>query len=135
MKNLATCTPTEFVQQTVKIRHVLEKWLTLTDIKTIRKRVPTLTEDMSVEQKKEAIQAQVRKNVMSIFDAVLELHPAETLELLALMCFVEPKDVDTHTMGEYLCALMDMVEDEAVMRFFSLSSRLGQMGILPGSKQ
>ena len=38
MKNLANCTPTEFLKQTSKIKRSAEKWLKVTDIMAIRKR-------------------------------------------------------------------------------------------------
>lgn len=37
MKNLANCTPSEFLKQTNKIKKSVEKWLKATDIMEIRK--------------------------------------------------------------------------------------------------
>lgn len=135
MKNLANCKPSEFLAQTNRLRKTAERFLTVTDIMNIRKRLPKgmpeLTADLSVDEteavkkkRKEMVSAQVRKNLGAIFDAILEEHPAETLELLALCCFVEPTNVDDHTMSEYLGAILDMAEDENVMRFFTLLTHL-----------
>lgn len=139
MKNLANCKPTEFLKQTNRIRKAVEKWLTVTEIARIRKQVPELKHidiDMTVEEKAELqaenrkrIEAQTLNNAMEILDAVMDKHPDETLELLALLCFVEPEDVDKHAVSEYLEAFTELIADEAVINFFTSLARLGQMNI------
>ena len=42
MKNLANCTPREFLKQTYRIKKSVEKWLELTDLLNMRKNMPTL---------------------------------------------------------------------------------------------
>lgn len=137
MKNLATCKPTEFVRQTNRIRKAAEKWLKVTDIMNIRSNLPKLeeiTNDMSEAERAEAIRensrrrtAQIRKNLTAMLDAILEEHPDETLELLALICFVEPKDIDEHTMDEYIESITEMMSNQAVVGFFTSLERLGLM--------
>lgn len=140
MKTLASCKPTEFLRQTNRIRKSVEKWLTDTDIKNIRKRLPkkeAIPID-STEEEREAIEKrnldsvkdQMRKNFSAILDAVMEDHADETLELLALCCFVEPADVDNHPVSEYLGALAELLNDECVIGFFTSLVRLGETGIL-----
>jgi len=126
MKNLANCTPREFLTQTVKIRHAVEKWLKVTDVMAIRKRMPNLPEDMPKEERAKAISEQARANVGAMIDALADEHPDETVELLALLCFVEPDDVNNHKMSEYLGAIADMLGDEDVWSFFTSFQRLGQ---------
>lgn len=140
MKNLAQCTPTEFLVQTNRIRHAVEKWLTVTDIMNIRKRkpmglpdaMPGVSEDENREvlkQREAMLAEQAKRNMTAILNAIFEEHPRETLEVLALCCFVEPEDVDNHTVSEYLGAVFDMVEDENVLRFFTLLAQLEQKNI------
>lgn len=119
MKNLSNCKPSEFLQQTNKIRKSVSKWLTDTDIVNIRKRIPKVDENASSEERKEAFDKQATKNVNAIFDAILEEHPTETLELLALMCFVEPENVDDYKMSEYLESLNELINDASVLSFFT----------------
>lgn len=137
MKTLATCTPTEFLSQTVRIRRSVEKWLTVTDIINIRKRTP---EQLPVEKGSETARAnfeenvkrrkdQVWKNLLAIFDACAEGHPAETLEVLALICFVEPQNVNDYTMGEYLTSISEMIGDESVLSFFTSLAKWAATGI------
>ena len=139
-KNLATCKPSEFLVQTNKIRKAVEKWLTVTDIMNIRKQVPELedfTSGMTTdeiervkEHNKELIAEQSKKNLSKILDSIMDEHPQETLELLALLCFVEPKDVDDYPVSFYLGNLNDLLNNEDVLGFFTSLVQLGQMGIL-----
>lgn len=137
MKNLATCKPSEFLRQTNRIKKAVEKWLTETDIMTIRKRMPDLLairEDMTDEElnrvkaeNKKRLEAQSKENLSAIFDEIADEHPDETLELLALLCFVEPENVDDYPMGDYLNAIGEMISNEAVIGFFTSLARLGLM--------
>lgn len=139
MKNLATCKPSEFLKQTSRIRKATEKWLDFTGVLDIRKNIPEykeITVDMT-DDEIEAVQKenrkrreeQINKNFSAMLDAIMDEHPEETLELLALLCFVEPKDVDDHTVSEYLEAITEMINDKAVVGFFTSLARLGQTNI------
>lgn len=135
MKNLANCKPSEFLRQTNRIKKSVEKWLTVTDIMNIRKNMPefdkapdeaTIDEKGEiVKQNREKYHQQAKKNLSRMLDAILEEHPEETLELLALLCFVEPEDVDNHQMDEYLQAITDMISNQAVIGFFTSLEQLG----------
>jgi len=137
MKNLANCKPSEFLKQTNRIRKSVDNWLKVTDIINIRKRRPEIkfVPELADEDEKKAIIAenaknrneQVRQNLSDMLDEILDKHPDETLEVLALCCFVEPEDVDSHSMVEYLEAFNELVSNEAVISFFSLLMRVGQM--------
>lgn len=126
MKNLANCKPSEFLKQTNRIRKSVEKWLKLTDIQGIRKRLPKLPDDATEEERKEATRKQASENFSAILDAVMDEHPDETLEVLALACFVEPKDVDKHPMEEYIESVTQLMNNKAVLDFLSSLLRLGQ---------
>ena len=139
MKNLANCKPSEFLKQTNRIRKSAEKWLTATDIMNIRKNMPeyeTAQEGMSKDEVKELFNKnkrkrdeQATKNLSLILDAILDKHPDETLELLALLCFVEPEDVDNYTIDEYLQSITDMLMNPTVIGFFTSLERLGLTSI------
>lgn len=130
MKNLANCKPSEFLRQTNKIRKSVEKWLNITDVMNIRKRMP---EDMPevkpgmpkdearaiLEKRQEMMAEQSQRNLRAMFDSMLDEHPDETLELLGLCCFVEPEDVDNYTISEYLRAVNELLNDENVRDFFT----------------
>lgn len=135
MKNLATCKPSEFLRQTNRIKKAAEKWLNDTDILNIRKNLPKLEKidkDADVEERNrifEANQKKARKqmleNTSKILDAIMEDHPDETLELIALLCFVEPKDVDNYTVEEYLTSVTEMLTNKAVIGFFTSLAQWG----------
>lgn len=126
MKTLATCTPREFLKQTAKIRHKAANWLDITKILDIRKNVPEIPKEATFEERQQLIQGQAKKNLSKILDSILDEHPDETLELLGLMCFVEPEDVDNYSVEFYLDAVSELLSNKAVIRFFTSLVQLGQ---------
>lgn len=145
LKTLATCKPSEFLRQTNKIKRSVEKWLTDTDILNIRKRMPTfemVPQDASDTEKqiifdknKKLAQEQASKNISAMLDAILEDHPDETLEVLALCCFVEPEHVDDYKVTDYLTAVNSLINDSAVLDFFTSLALLGRKHISKASKE
>lgn len=129
LKTLVNCKPSEFLKQTNKIKKSVEKWLTDTDILNIRKRMAPLEmvpQDATDEERKEVFEhnkkiseEQAKKNFSAMLDAILEEHPDETLELLALCCFIEPEHADDYTVSDYLMAFNSIINDKAVLSFFT----------------
>ena len=126
MKTLATCSPVEFLVQTNKIRRSVESWLTLTKVMEIRKRLPELPQGAKPEDVKKARQEQAKKNFSSILDSVLEEHPQETAELLGLLCFIEPEDLENHSMLEIISAVNELIPSPEVLSFFTSLTQLVQ---------
>lgn len=135
MKTLVNCKPSEFLRQTAKIRKSVSKWLTDTDILNIRRRKPVyeIVRDSASAEDRVAIinrnaaaeREQLRQNLSDMLDAILEEHPDETLEVLALCCFVEPENVDDYTVVEYLTAANELLNNETVLSFFTSLGKLG----------
>lgn len=134
MKTLATCTPREFMKQTARIRHVAADWLDMTRVLEIRKTAPDIPAGATIEERKQAIQDQAQKNLSKILDSILDEHPDETLDLLALACFIEPEDVDKYTVEFYLNAISELISNKAVIRFFASLVQLEQTNTLKVSK-
>jgi len=140
MKHLANCDAIDFLRQTNKIRKSVEGWLKATKIMDIRKNMPKLdpiTDDMDEAQKAKITEKnriktkeQIKKNMSAILDAALDENAEKTLEVLALMCFVEPQDANSHKATEYIKAFGEMIADEDVLDFFTSLMRLEQRGIL-----
>jgi hypothetical protein len=139
MKNLANCTPKEFLTQTNKIRKAVAKWLTLTDILNLREEAPKFEPlpnkatpeeiDAHLKEYKAAVAESSRRSLNNILDAVMDKHPDETLELLALVCFVEPKDVNNYTITEYIQTINELVSNDTVIDFFTSLARLAKNNI------
>lgn len=125
MKTLATCTPREFLRQTNKIRKSVKNWLTLTQIMEIRKRMPNPAPDEDEETRKKALQEQAAANINAMLDAAMEDHPDETAELLGLLCFIEPDDLDNHSVSELLGGFAEMLQCTEVVDFFTSLMQLG----------
>ena len=124
MKNLANCKPSEFLRQTNKIRKSVSKWLTDTDIMNIRKRKTNIPDDATEEERARAIEEQVKENASDMLDAIMDEHPDETLELLALLCFVEPEHVDDYAVTDYLESFNEIINNKTVLSFFTSLMRL-----------
>ena len=133
MKNLANCTPKEFLKQTYKIKKLAEKWVKEIDILNIRKKIPELksVDGLSEEDKKEVQKENQKKvrdaimdNLMEMLDKVMDEHCDDTVALLALVCFVEPEDAEKHTMSEYLGAIGELISDPGVLSFFTSLAQL-----------
>ena len=135
MKNLANCTPREFLKQTYRIKKCVEKWLKETDLLNIRKNIPVLqsvnglegeAKEKVIQENKKAVQKQVMANLMDMLDKVLDKNADDTIELLALCCFVEPEDAENHTMSEYLESIGELLSDQGVLNFFTSLAQLDQ---------
>lgn len=127
IKTIANCSPRDFLVQTNRIRKRAADWLTLTKIAEIRKRTPAFTEDMDDDAKKEAARKQARDNIFAMMDSALEEHPDETAELLGMLCFIEPGDMENHNMLEFLAPATELINNPQVIDFFISLVRLGQM--------
>jgi len=134
MKTLANCSPREFLKQTNRIRKAVANWLSLTKVMEIRKNLPKFAEDATPEDKRKAAAAQIQKNGMAILDAVLEDHPDETAELLGLMCFIEPDELDNHEMREFFGAFAEMLSCPEIVDFFTSLARLESVNTSPVAK-
>jgi len=144
LKTLATCKPSEFLRQTNRIKNSLEKWLTLTDILNIRKRAAALemvpkdgtTEERAAvfERNKKASEDQAMRNLSAMWDAISKEHPDETLELMSLCCFIEPAEIENYQMRDILTAFNSLINDKAVIDFFTSLASLARMNTLNASK-
>lgn len=132
MKNLANCTPREFLRQTNRIRKKAADWLKLTDIMNIRRRLPKAEDagEASPEVRDAMLRKQASDNLRAVLDAVLEEHPDETLDLIALMCFIEPEDIDNYRVSDLLGAVTELINCPEVLDFFTSLARLGQTNFL-----
>ena len=126
MKTLASCSPKEFLIQTNKIRKHVANWLTLTKVMEIRKNLPTFEDNADEKTRRAAMEKQVKKNISDILDSILESYPEETAELLGLLCFVEPADLDKHKMTEFFGGLAEILNSREVMDFFMSLVQLGR---------
>ena len=120
MKTIANCNPIEFLQQTNKIRHAVSKYFEDTEILEIRKRKPT--EGVTVAE-------QAKKNLDDMLDTALDKYPRETAEVLGLMCFIEPADIEKYTAAELLTPALELLNSKAVVNFFISLARVEQTPI------
>ena len=147
MKNLVTATPREFAAQAARIAKVLDRWYKDVDFGGIRRRhfpegIKALPDDATDEEKRIAVleyrqrlSDSARQILLEAIVAMLEKNADETIEVLALACFVEPEDADSHTMGEYMKEISQMLYDPAVADFFISLRQSGVMQLLSRSQK
>ena len=124
MKTLANCTPREFLIQSNKIRKSVKNWLTLTKVMEIRKTLPSVSDKATEAEQQEALEKQINENINRMLDAILDEYPNETAELLGLMCFIDPEDLDNHPMTDFFGAISEMLNSREVIDFFISLIRL-----------
>lgn len=129
MKTLANCNPREFMVQTNKIRKSVQNWLSLTKVMEIRKQQAEIPENATKDEQKDAMWQQAKKNLTAMLDAVMDDHPDETIELLGLLCFIEPADLENHKMTELFEALNEMLDCQEVIAFFTSLMKLARLSI------
>jgi len=140
-KNLANCDPIEFLEQAYRIKESAEKWMKATDILNIRSKkvegleiispdTPEEEAEKIREKNKSLVSAQARKNASEIFNAIFRDHPKETVELLGLICFVEPEHIREHKISWYLANIGDILTDSDTLDFFTSLAQLEQIGFL-----
>ena len=106
LKNLATCTPREFLVQTNKLRKLAKEWLDETGTLDIRKEIKNLADgvakEITPETPDEDVSKKATKAVINRLDGwlekLLDTNADKTLQLLCLCCFVDPKDANKHQM-------------------------------------
>ena len=108
MKTLANCTPAE-VGSLLKDRKVGE----------IRKRKPALTGEETEEQKKALYRKQAEDNISAMLDLLLENYAERTAEVLGMMCFIEPEDINNHRALDFLSPAVEVLNDQSVVDFLS----------------
>ena len=138
-KNLANCTPDEFLDQTFLIMNSAEKFMKVNDILGIRSRKVEGLQEIPADNEEEAgrirrenakkITAQRMKNIKDILTSMMHTHKSETLELLALSCFIAPEDINNYSMPFFLRNLGEMLSDGDVLAFFTSLAQLEQTGI------
>ena len=109
-----------------------------TKILDIRKNKPVfvqITEGMTGEEKDNALlenkrraREQAMKNISDMLDVALEENTEKTLELLGMMCFIEPADVYDYKVPVLLKEFWQMLSDKDIIDFFTSLMRLDQTG-------
>lgn len=138
-KNLANCTPDEFLDQSFLIMNAAEKFMKVNDILGIRSRKVEGLQEIPKDNEEEAdrilrenakkITAQRMKNVKDLLTSMMHTHKSETLELLALSCFIDPAEINNYTMPFFLRNVGEMISNQDVLAFFTSLAEVEQTGI------
>lgn len=135
MKNLANCTPREFVKQTGLMADALENWIKVTDIVNIRREVPDLPaipdngsegREKAIKERSVIIRKAAMENAFKIVRKAFKEHPDETLEVVAYACFIPLDEIDNYKMSDILRSVTELINDKDVLDFFISFQQLDQ---------
>lgn len=119
--------PRECAAQMYRVSTAIEKWLTVTDVQNIKKKIPKVSNEAKSEERDEAVAEQMRKNAFAVLDVVLGEHRDETLELLAMLCNIEPKELDEYPTRELMRCINELLNDKDFVGFFVSCVQLARM--------
>lgn len=140
MENLTKLSPTKFMMQTARMAKAVEKWFEVVDPEGIKKanlvKPLVIPEGCTAEKEeqlrkahKQELGEKTKNYIMQLINSMFWEHPAETVEVLALACSVEPKDAEKYSAREYMAEISEMLNDEVVLGFFISSMQLLQKGM------
>lgn len=144
MKTLANCNPIEFLSQTGRIKKQIEKYFNDTKVieilrapisGQIEKELEEVTKGLDRKEHAHQIAAAVQtakrkqtlQNISKALDVCLIDKPRETAELLGLVCFIEPEDIDQYKGVDFLKPAFDVLSNDACVNFLSSVMNSGQM--------
>jgi hypothetical protein len=81
--------------------------------------------ELKVKSSERLIKEQNFKNFSEMLDKALDEYPEETLGVLAMCCFIPPEKADEQPVEIYFDVISDLLESEAVTRFFISLAKLG----------
>ena len=122
MKTIAALKGADFLRACNKARYAAQELFAETKVMEIRKHMPVITEGMTEEQCKAAVDAQTKKNISDMLDRLLEEKPEETYKFLeSVILHEEGEELDGI---DLMCAAMELVSDPKVVDFLSRLTRL-----------
>lgn len=122
MKTIAALKGADFLRACNRVRYAAQSLFAETKVMEIRKHMPVITEGMTEEQCKAAVDAQTKKNISDMLDRLLEEKPEETYKFLeSVILHEEGEELDGI---DLMCAAMELVSDPKVVDFLSRLTRL-----------
>lgn len=128
MRTLAELEGPEFLRQCNLIRKEVEHFLKTTKVIDLGKKLPKYKGNETDNERIEMRNAQLKKNISDIFDAMLEKHPEETYRLVKCMVVLDEGEEDPKGFDILMIAL-DLITSQQVMDFLSRLMKSGLIDI------
>lgn len=125
MKTIADLDGVEFLRRCCKIKNKAAELVSKAGLAEIRKRIPTITADMTDAAKKELYREQAYKNINAMLDELLDTHAEETYELLMLLCVAEDGEEEPSGI-ELLGVAVEILSSKKVLDFLLSFAKLAQ---------
>lgn len=126
MRTIANLSGVEFLRAINKTRHAAEKLMKTTDVLGIWKKMPVFSGNETDEQRQEMARDQIKRNLSTILDTLLDTHAEETFEFIMAMCILdenepEPDGITLFSKG------VEILADQRVLDFLF---KLGKSGLI-----
>ena len=126
MKTIANLNGVEFLRAINRTRHAVGELMSVTGVLEIWKKRPEFTGNETAEEKHSMERSQIKKNLDSMLDNLLEKHPEETYKCIMALCVLEDGEPEPDGI-ELAMAAFSLVSDKRVLDFLL---QLGRSGLI-----
>lgn len=118
-KTIANCPMDEFLPQAYKIVAEFKRLFDDKKVKAIRARAPKFNGTETLEEQESLKQAQGAKNLEEILRVLMVEEPKKMARLLALICFVDEKDMKEYSGIDLMLPVFEVLANPKILNFFT----------------
>ena len=118
-KTIANCTVEEFLPQAYKIVAEVKRLFEDKKIKAIRAKAPKFSGTETLEEQEKIKEEQGAKNLEEILRVIMVEEPKKMARLLALICFVDEKEMQEYSGIDLMLPVFDVLANPQIINFFT----------------
>ena len=118
-KTIANCPVEEFLPQAYKIVAEFKRLSEDKKIKAIRAKAPKFSGTETLEEQEKIEEEQGAKNLEEILRVVMVEEPKKMARLLALICFVDEKEMQEYSGIDLMLPVFDVLAKPQIINFFT----------------
>lgn len=118
-KTIANCPVEEFLPQAYKIVAEFKRLSEDKKIKAIRAKAPKFSGTETLEEQEKIKQEQGAKNLEEILRVIMVEEPKKMARLLALICFVDEKEMQEYSGIDLMLPVFDVLANPQIINFFT----------------
>lgn len=116
-KTIANCPMDEFLPQAYKLVAEFKKVFGDKKIQAIRQKMPKFDGTETPEERQAKIQEQGGENLKEILSELMTKEPKKTAKLIALMCFIDEKDIKEYNGIDFMLPVFDILANPQIINF------------------
>ena len=118
-KTIANCPVEEFLAQAYKIVAEFKRLFEDKKIKAIRSKAPKFSGTETLEEQEKIKEEQGAKNLEEILRVIMVEEPKKMARLLALICFVDEKEMQEYSGIDLMLPVFDVLANPQIINFFT----------------